>query len=346
MTKVFYGHAIIGCGRVSPNHADGFSQLPDWELRWACDTRREAAEKLAAEYGIAHVTGLYEEVLADPDVTSVSIAVDHASHASLAMKALEAGKHLLVEKPLALSAAEAERAAALAHDRGLVLSTVSQHRYDPLVDAVREWINDGLLGRLLYAHVSLDAHRAADYYRDSYWRGTWQGEGGSALINQGYHCLDVAALLLGGLETRAATARPGGLGNAVETEDTLSALLHAGQTPLTLQVTVASSTTWRSRIDIVGTRGAVSFDLDHPSTLHRSEGNPELLHRAELQRRRSADEAAPGIDYYGTSHRRQIADFAQAATTGAAMRFAPDPGIAMARVLEEIYATTAARPTI
>jgi UDP-N-acetyl-2-amino-2-deoxyglucuronate dehydrogenase len=337
-------HAIIGCGRVAPNHIDGFEALQHWELRWACDRDQAAAEAFKARYGLPRVTASVTDVLEDRDVTSVSIAVDHAQHAPLVEVALRAGKHVLVEKPLALSASDAEHLVKLAAERRLVLSVVSQHRYDPLVLAVRDWLARRLLGRLLYVQVSLEAHRDPDYYATSYWRGSWVGEGGSALINQGYHCLDVTRFLCGELQVRAAVAGRAALGSVIETEDTLSALFVAETTPVTLNVTVGSSTTWRTRLDLVGSAGTVAFDLDHPGTLHRVTGSPELLRLAALEHDREQDEEPPGVDYYGVSHRRQIADFATAVLDGTELASDTGTAVGMVRLLEDIYRQVG-RPT-
>jgi UDP-N-acetyl-2-amino-2-deoxyglucuronate dehydrogenase len=332
-------HAIIGCGRVAPNHLDGFSALGDYDVVWACDRDAVRAKEFAAEHHIARASASVDDVLGDTGVTSVSITVDHAQHADLVECALLAGKHVLVEKPLSLSAEEAKRLVSLAADRGRVLSVVSQHRYDPVVADVQGWLTDGLLGRLLYVQTSLEAHRGSEYYSESYWRGTRHGEGGSALINQGYHCLDVTRLLCGDLTVRAAVANTKTLADTIETEDTLSALLvAAGEIPVTYHVTVGSTTRWRTRIELVGDRGTVNFDIDHPGTVHRASGNSELERRAEAVRGRVAEAMPPGIDYYGISHRRQIADFAAAVRDGAEMAASGEAGLGMVRLLGDMYA--------
>ncbi|MEQ0558592.1 Gfo/Idh/MocA family oxidoreductase [Amycolatopsis sp. NEAU-NG30] len=333
-------HAIIGCGRVAPNHVDGFRALEGYELAWACDRDAVTAKQFAADHGITHWTTEVGDVLGDPGVTSVSIAVDHAQHAALAERALLAGKHVLVEKPLCLTVSDAERLAGLAAAGDRVLSAVSQHRYDPVVLAVREWLDDGLLGRLLFVRASLEASREREYYSDSYWRGTRAGEGGSALINQGYHCLDVTRLLCGDLVVRAAMANTTALAGVIETEDTLAALLAAGDTPVTLQVTVGSTTEWRTRIDLVGDRGTVSLDIDHPGAVHRATGNAELERRARALSAREVEPPPPGIGYYGVSHRRQIADFAAAVRDGTPMAVPAGVGVGMVRLLAELYAAT------
>ncbi len=340
------GHGIIGCGRVAPNHVDGFRSLGNWELLWACDRQQDLAAEFAARFGIDGVAGSASTVLADPRVTSVSIAVDHEQHAALATAALTAGKHVLLEKPLALCVPDAEALVALANNRGLVLSVVSQHRYDPLVREVRRWLHEGLLGELVYVQVTLEAQREPSYYTQSYWRGTWAGEGGSAVANQGYHCLDVTRFLCGELVVKAAVVGRSQLGRVIETEDTLSALLVAGETPVTLNVTVASSTTWRSRLEFVGSQGSVCFDLDHPGTLRRAEGNRELEDRAAAARCEIRSEPAPGIDYYGISHRAQIADFARAATGHGDLDEGPEVAVGMVSLLTDLYQASGARPVL
>ncbi|MDI5961379.1 Gfo/Idh/MocA family protein [Streptantibioticus silvisoli] len=329
-------HAVVGCGRVAPNHVDAFRALDGWTVAWACDRDPATAAAFASEYGIPRVTGTIDDVLADPDVVSVSIVVDHAQHAGLVERALRAGKHVLVEKPLALSVEEGERLLRIAEECGRVLSVVSQHRYDPLVVGLSDWLSAGLLGRLLYVRSVLEASRDESYYKDSYWRGTWEGEGGSALINQGYHCLDVTRAVCGELTVVSAMARAGELFGTMRTEDTLCALLAAGPVPVSFAVTVGSTVTWRTRLEFVGTAGTVELDLDHPGKLHRAWGNPELERRAAALDP-AAEEAPPGTDYYGISHRRQAADFTAAIASGKQMAADARSGLAMVRLITGLY---------
>ncbi|GGP76149.1 oxidoreductase [Saccharothrix coeruleofusca] len=340
-------HAIIGCGRVAPNHLDAFSVIPGVTVKWACDRTPEHAAELAGVGGAVKVTDDYREVLADDSVDSVSITVDHAQHAELAAAALRAGKHVLVEKPLAMTAAEGQELVALAESAGLVLSVVSQHRYDPLVVAARRWLRDGLLGRLVSVNTVLQCGRTPAYYQDSYWRGSWAGEGGSALVNQGYHGLDVTRWLCDGLDVVSAAAGTTCLREAMETEDTFAALLRSPSGALvTFSVTVASVVAWRSRITLVGTGGTVVFDLDHPGTLHFAEGGEQLLREVELQRARAVREEPSGIDYYGISHRAQAVDFCESIRTGKPMAASGRAGLETLLLLDELYRVGAgqARP--
>ena len=269
--------------------------------------------------------------------TSVTISVDHQQHARLVEDALLSGKHVLVEKPLCLDPKEGRSLVELAERQGLVLSVVSQHRYDPVVLSVRRWVQGGLLGDLAQVYVALQANRPPEYYADSYWRGKRTGEGGSALMNQGYHCLDVTRWICGELTAVAAVSQATALAPVIETEDTLSGLLVAAGTLVVLSVTVASSTQWRTRIEVVGRSGSVTFDLDHPGRLHHWTGSAELVALAEQESTRSLAEEPMGISYYGTSHRRQIADFCHSVASGAPMLSSAADALGTLETIKDLY---------
>lgn len=331
-----FNHAIVGCGRVAANHVDGFRMVPGWSVAAACDRESHVAE-FARSHAIPRAVRDVGELFGDARITSVTISVDHQQHAGLAERALLSGKHVLVEKPLCLDPEQGRSLVELAEHKKLVLSVVAQHRYDPVVLAVREWISKGLLGALVQVHVSLQANRPAEYYTGSYWRGKRAGEGGSALMNQGYHCLDAVRWLCGELTAVAAVSQATALASVIETEDTLSGLLMAGETPVLISVTVASSTQWRTRIEVVGQSGAVTFDLDHPGRLHHWTGSAELVALAEEESARNLSEEPPGISYYGISHRRQIADFCRCVVSGAPMLSSAADALGTLETIRDLY---------
>jgi len=316
------------------------------EVRWACARRRHRAVAFAEHHGIPHATDSITEVLADPFVGSVSIATPHALHAELVEVALRAGRHVLVEKPIALVGDEGARLAELAERAGLVLCVVSQYRHDPVVTAVREWVTEGLLGTPLLAHASLECQRAPDYYLGSDWRGTWSGEGGSALINQGYHCLDVLRFLCGGSDgpvtvVHAAVAGRGPLAEVMQTEDTLAALLTLDGIPATVSVTVAGSASWRSRVEIVGQLGSVTIDLTGSGlTLSHCAGNPQLVARCtDLPTGRCPTGAGSDGDRagYRAAYRRQLSHFARAMHSETASGAEARNAVAMLCLVREMY---------
>ncbi|HWD55829.1 MAG TPA: Gfo/Idh/MocA family oxidoreductase [Acidimicrobiales bacterium] len=332
-------HAVIGCGRVAPNHVDGIRHVDGFRVTWACDRDIAQARALASACDIPHVTTDAAEVLDDPEIVSVSIAVDHAQHAPLAAAALRAGKHVLLEKPIALHLEEARALHGLAVDRDVELVVVSQHRYDPVVLTVGEWLVGGIVGDVVLATGHVECGRDTSYYADSYWRGNLQGEGGSVLINQSYHCVDVLRSLCEGFTDAISMMHTFRHTDAMETEDTFAGVLRMSSGGLaTISATAAGQTFWDCIITIVGTEGTLAFSLNHPPKLLRWSGSPKLAAAVErFQCAAITEEAAPGIDYYGISHRRQIADFCRAVRGGPRPMVGADDAIETLEVIDRLY---------
>jgi predicted dehydrogenase len=196
--------AIVGCGAVAEWHAErGYGNLKDLvRLAVVCDTRRDRAEALAGPTGARAVTDL-AEVLADPAINGVDLCVPHHLHAPLALRALAAGKHVLVEKPIATSVEDAERMVALADERGLALSVSEQYPFSAPFRKARELIQEGAIGKL----VTIRTHRVG--YLDGIWmRDGWRQNadiaGGGMLLDQGCHYTSIARMLAGDVESVAA----------------------------------------------------------------------------------------------------------------------------------------------
>ena len=181
-------HALVGCGRVAPSHVEAFSRIPEVRLKYACDSEPGLAAMFAAKHGIEHAAVSFEHVMADPEVHSISIATPHFLHAPMALAALKSGKHALIEKPFAMTPNDGKTIIATAAERPqIVVLPVSQHRFDPVVRTVAQLVLKGMLGTVLLVRAHLECFRAVEYYTESKWRGKWQTEGGSVLINQAYH---------------------------------------------------------------------------------------------------------------------------------------------------------------
>jgi predicted dehydrogenase len=323
---------------VAPNHVDAVLHASGVHLRWVCDVDRAKAEEMAALAGGAKVTTDASVALADPELHAVSICVGHGDHAALIRAALLAGKHVMVEKPFTLSVSEAEELVSLAEARQLRLAVVSQHRFDPIVRAVKGCLDAGLLGRLLLLSARLECLRTPDYFASSPWRGTWRGEGGSCTANQGYHYVDALCFLAGPVAEVRSLAGTLVHTSVIETEDTLvAALRHAAGPFSTLAVTLGSSVTWRSQLALVGTAGSVEFAMDFPNTLISVEGSDELRGALARASQVSRDERPPGVAYYGISHRDQLADFFGAVRGPSRLAFDGNDALVTLRALAAIY---------
>jgi predicted dehydrogenase len=186
--------AVAGLGYWGPNLARNFAGLPDSEVRWLCDADEEALARAAAALRVARTTGSLDEVLADSEVDAVVLATPVPTHADLAMRVLQAGKHCFVEKPLAQSSADAERAVDAAQAAGRILMVGHLLEYHPGVRKLKEIADSGDLGAIHYIYsnrLNLGVLRADE----------------NALWSLGAHDVSVVLYLAGGEEPIECQAR-------------------------------------------------------------------------------------------------------------------------------------------
>jgi UDP-N-acetyl-2-amino-2-deoxyglucuronate dehydrogenase len=216
---------ILGCGAIGPVHAAAIAESSDATLYGVCDIVPERRAALAEQYGCKSFSSV-EEVLADPGVDTVHICLPHYLHAPMAIRAAEAGKHIVLEKPVALNAAEAAGIVRAVEKAGVTCCVILQNRFNPSVEKAKEWIDKGELGRMLGLRCILTWHRTPEYYRSEEWRGKWATEGGGLLINQAVHMLDMLYHLGGQVESVKGTTDTRVLQDVIEVEDTAEATLY------------------------------------------------------------------------------------------------------------------------
>jgi predicted dehydrogenase len=191
--------ALIGCGKVGQIHAAALRSLPESDFVAACDPQRERAEAFASLHGtrpFADVTTMLKETGAQ----AVVIGTPHPQHAAAAITAMEAGVHVLVEKPMAASLDDCDAMIATARRTGTTLGVVSQRRlYEP-VRRLKEAIDAGKIGRPVLGVFQMFSWRDRAYYQADPWRGKWATEGGGVLVNQSPHQLDLLQWLMGDVE--------------------------------------------------------------------------------------------------------------------------------------------------
>jgi Predicted dehydrogenases and related proteins len=185
---------IVGVAGIGASHAKALQGMDGVELYAACDVVPEALDKFCEQFNIPHRFTDYNEFLKS-DVEAVSICTPHFLHAEQAIAALEAGKHVLCEKPLSISVSEADAMVAAAKKAKGKAGVVFQYRLAPPVLAVKKLLPE--IGELVRGFYEAHYFRTMTYYRQGKWRGTWWGEGGGVLINQAIHDLDVLVFLLG-----------------------------------------------------------------------------------------------------------------------------------------------------
>lgn len=219
------GIAIIGTGAIADVHIQAFKTFPDrCEVRALVDLYPEKAEKLAANRGLdAFICKDFREALSRHDIELVSICLPPSVHAEVAVAALEAGKHVIVEKPMASSLEECDAMIQAADQNGRVLSVIAQNRYKTPVMKVKKILESGAAGRVLHATANSYWWRGKSYY-DLWWRGTWKAEGGGCTLNHAVHHIDLLRWALGMPEEVTAVFTNANHGNS-ETEDLAMAIL-------------------------------------------------------------------------------------------------------------------------
>ena len=193
------GTALIGLGKVASAHAEALMSLPRSRFVAVLDADPGRAGAFADRYGVRAYSSL-DALLADAEVQMISICTPHPTHAGLAIRAAESGRHVLVEKPMAVDLADCDAMIAAAAAHGVRLGVVSQRRFYEPVRRMREAIEQGRIGRPVLATVTVLGWRGEDYYAADTWRGTWAGEGGGILVNQVTHHLDLLQWFMGPVE--------------------------------------------------------------------------------------------------------------------------------------------------
>ena len=183
--------AVIGCGMISKNHFKALKNVENADCVVACDIRPERAAAAAEAYGIPHTETEYHRVLDNPEIDVVHICLPHYLHAQVVIEAMEHGKHVLCEKPMALDPADAEKMIEVRDRTGRTLGICFQNRYNDSSRYMRSLMDSGRMGKVLGARGAVFWNRNPEYYTESDWRGTLDKEGGSALENQAIHTFDL-----------------------------------------------------------------------------------------------------------------------------------------------------------
>lgn len=296
---------LIGCGRISPRHIQSLAQIPSGSLVAVADVIASRAQRAANETGAEPYTD-YRRLLDRRDIDVVTICTPSGLHALMAIEALQAGKHVLVEKPMALTLADADAMIAAAGQAGRKLGVVLQNRYNPPMQDLRRAVDEGRLGRLLLGNATVRWYRPQEYYEDG-WHGTWAMDGG-ALMNQSIHHIDALQWMMGNpVSVFAYTAT---LAHRMEAEDTgVAAIRFAGGA---LGVVEGSTLTYPENLEgslsIFGEHGSVKVGGTalNRKVFWKIEG--QLEHEKELLTREQID--PPSV--YGQSHRAVIEDMIDA----------------------------------
>ncbi|WP_461224679.1 Gfo/Idh/MocA family protein [Lacticaseibacillus suihuaensis] len=209
---------IIGCGAIAHAHAAAIAALPDATLAACCDCDVVKGRAFAKAAGAVAFYSDYHELLAS-NLDVVTIATPHFLHATMSIAALQAGKAVLCEKPLAMTPAEGRAVLAVAAKFPGKYAVIFQNRFAPSLVAAKRLLASGRLGQVTGVKATLTWHRDAAYYQAAAWKGRWATEGGGVLINQAIHTLDALCWLGGRPQRVRGHVMTALLAGAVEVED-------------------------------------------------------------------------------------------------------------------------------
>ena len=190
---------IIGYGTIGRTHAQVIEGLAGAKLAAIATRTPENARMAGEKHACAFYTD-YREMLKRDDIDIVTICTPAALHLPMALDAAAAGKHCILEKPIEINTERSQRIIEAFDRRGLTLSVIFQHRFDPASRLLKDAIGRGAFGQLHYGAAKTIWFRDEDYYRATVWRGAWDGDGGGALMNQAIHSIDLLQYLMGPVE--------------------------------------------------------------------------------------------------------------------------------------------------
>lgn len=313
MSSAELGYAIVGTGVAGRYHATAIAQTPGARLVAVCRADPARADECAARFGVPCESNL-DALLARPDVDVVCIATPSGLHAQQAIAAARARKHVLVEKPMALTLADADALIAECRACGVLLGVMLQRRTDPGFRAVRDAIEHGDLGRLVSGLVSIPYLRPQSYYDSAAWRGTWALDGGGVLMNQGIHLVDLLLWFMG--DVVDVCARAGTLAHSIEVEDCLAATLHFANGALgTITATTAAAPGFPHRVEVYGTQGGVQIEGERIIRWESATGQTSYVQPAAAALQAAGAGASPtGISAAG--HTRLVSDMVSAVREG------------------------------
>lgn len=257
MDKVRFG--IIGCGTIAPWHAGAINGLDEAELVACCDIKKHRAQKLSEDYGNPRVYTDYIELLACDDIDAVCVCTPSGLHGEITIEAAKAGKHVMCEKPLEITLAKVDEMVEACREANVKLGVIFQRRTSPMWHKIKRAIESGSLGKMILGDAYLKYYRPQSYYDSSEWRGTWELDGGGALMNQGVHMVDILQWIMGPVDTIYAQA--GHLVRNIEVEDTACAVIKFASGAFgVLQGTTSVYPGMDHRLEFHGEHGTILVD--------------------------------------------------------------------------------------
>jgi len=333
--------AIIGTGNISRMHIDGYLAFPErCRITHLVDIVPEKAKGVNEARGLgAGVYSSYKEILDDPGIDLVSVCTPPFCHAEIAADFLKAGKHVIVEKPMAVSLRECDDMIAAQRESGKLLSVIAQNRFRDPISGLKKILDSGLIGKVVHAQVESLWWRGHCYY-DLWWRGTWEKEGGGCTLNHAVHHIDMLCWMLGLPRSVSAMLSNAAHDNA-EVEDVSVAVLRydGGLCAKGALAQITSSVIHHGeeqQLVFQGERARISAPWKVAANVSQPNGFPAPEQNAELIRQlNDLRDGLPKLPH--ELHTGQIDDVLRAIETGATPMITGTDGRATIELITAVY---------
>lgn len=303
--------AILGCGNIAPSHADAIKSINNAELTAVCDAAKDKANEFGDKYSVDAFTD-FSIMLGKADIDVVNICLPSGLHEEFAIQAAGAGKHIIIEKPLDITTEKCDNIIAACELNNVKLAVIFPSRFNKAVSLVKDAIDEGRFGKLTLADAQIKWYRSQEYYDSGSWRGTWEFDGGGALMNQSIHFIDILQYLMG--PVKSISAKCSTLAKNIEVEDTAVAMLNFKNGALgVIEGTTAAYPGMSARIGIHGNKGSVIMEDE---AIIQWEFEDKQSHDesivSELSTKSSSGAKDPTSNLTHDGHQLQIEDMIQA----------------------------------
>ncbi len=314
-----YGFGIVGCGMIANFHVAALKEIPNAKLVAVNDVSEASAKRLGEQEGVAWYTEL-DKMLARDDIDVVSICTPSGFHGPAAIAAADAGKHVVVEKPLEITLAKCDAVIEAAERNGVKLCGVFPSRFHECNQVIKAAVEAGRLGRPTLASVYNKWWRTQEYYDKGGWRGTWRLDGGGALMNQGIHAIDLLLWIMGDVESVQAFS--GALAHErIEVEDTAAACLRFANGALgVIEGATSTYPGMLKRMELCGDKGTIIASEEDILMWSFADEQPddERIRKEFARRGRTGGGAGDPAAISHEGHMRQLQDMLRAIETDSA----------------------------
>ena len=332
------GFGIVGCGMIAGFHAKAINEVEGAHLV-ACQSRRmEAAEAFAAQHGGKAYAEL-ADMLADPSIDVVTVCTPSGAHLDPAVAAAQARKHVIVEKPLEVTTERCDKIIEACQQNEVTLSTIFPSRFHDSSILLKKAIDQGRFGTLTLGDAYVKWFRTQEYYDSGQWRGTWELDGGGALMNQAIHSVDLLLWLMG--DVAEVSAQAATLAHErIEVEDVVTASLKFKNGALgVIEATTAAFPGMLKKIEIHGNQGSAVIEEEDIKTWQFTQEKADdkaIIEKYAAMTETGGGAADPAAIGHA-AHAKQFADVVNAINNKSALKIDGAEGRRSVEVILAIY---------